>query len=177
MHNAIVSRKDWLQARVALMAKEKALTRVRDQLSAEQRALPWFRIEKDYVFDGPAGTVTLAELFDGRSQLVISHFMMPPGAAHQCVGCSLGVDQLEGILPHLEAHDLTIVVVARAPIAEIEAVRRRMGWGCRWVSSYHSDFNYDFNVSFTPGQIAAGTGMVEGNGRFHLTACGCAKPG
>jgi predicted dithiol-disulfide oxidoreductase (DUF899 family) len=157
MQHQIVSRDEGLKARVALLAKEKAFTRLRDQLSAEQRALPWVRVEKDYVFDGPSGKVSLAQLFDGRSQLFIKHFMMGPGQTEQCVGCSLEVDHVEGILEHLENHDVSYVAVARAPIEEIAAVRKRMGWRFTWVSSYESDFNYDFNVSFTPERIAAGS--------------------
>jgi predicted dithiol-disulfide oxidoreductase (DUF899 family) len=157
MQHQIVSRDEWLKARVALLAKEKAFTRLRDQLSSEQRALPWVRVEKDYVFDGPSGKVTLAQLFGGRSQLFIKHFMMGPGQTEQCVGCSLEVDHIEGILEHLENHDVSYVAVARAPIEEIAAVRERMGWRFTWVSSYESDFNYDFNVSFTPERIAAGS--------------------
>jgi predicted dithiol-disulfide oxidoreductase (DUF899 family) len=152
----IVSRDEWLAGRTALLAKEKEFTRQGDQLNEERRALPWVKVEKEYSFDGPSGKVTLAELFDGRSQLLIKHFMMGPGATHQCVGCSLEVDHVEGILDHLENHDVSYVAVARAPIEEIEAVRKRMGWRFRWVSSYRSDFNYDFNVSFTPAQLAAG---------------------
>ncbi len=152
----VVSRDEWLAARTALLAKEKALTRQQDQLTAEQRALPWVKVEKNYVFDAPSGKVTLADLFNRRSQLFIKHFMMGPGATHQCVGCSLEVDHVEGILEHLQNHDVSYVAVARAPIEEIEAVRRRMGWRFPWVSSYHSDFNYDFNVSFAPAQLAAG---------------------
>jgi predicted dithiol-disulfide oxidoreductase (DUF899 family) len=139
-----------------LLIKEKEATRLRDQLAAERRALPWVKIEKNYVFDAPEGKVTFGDLFDGRSQLFIKHFMMGPGQAGQCVGCSLEVDHLEGILLHLQNHDVSYVVVARAPIEEIEAVRKRMGWHFRWVSSHNSDFNYDFNVSFTPEQVAAG---------------------
>src|SRR5438309_7141668 len=157
MHtNRIVSREEWLAARTELLAKEKELTRLRDRLAAERRALPWVKVEKNYVFDGPSGKVSLADLFAGRSELFIKHFMLGPGQPGQCVGCSLEVDHLEGILVHLENHDVTYAVVARAPIEEIEAVRNRMGWRFRWVSSYHSDFNYDFNVSFTPQEIAAG---------------------
>jgi predicted dithiol-disulfide oxidoreductase (DUF899 family) len=156
MQHEIVSREEWLKARVALLAKEKAFTRSRDQLSAEQRALPWVEVEKDYVFDGPSGKLTLAELFDGRSQLFIKHFMMGPGQQQQCVGCSLAVDHVAGILEHLQNHDVSYVAVARAPIEEIEVVRERMGWRFPFVSSYGSDFNYDFDVSFTPEQIAAG---------------------
>jgi predicted dithiol-disulfide oxidoreductase (DUF899 family) len=152
----IVSRDEWLVARRQLLAKEKELMRLRDQLAAERRALPWVKVDKEYVFDAPEGKVTLADLFDGRSQLFIKHFMLGPGQPGQCVGCSFEVDHVEGILVHLENHDVSYAVVARAPIAEIEAVRQRMGWRFRWVSSYHSDFNYDFHVSFTPEEIAAG---------------------
>src|SRR5258708_27893914 len=158
MVHRVVSRAEWLEARTGLLAEEKEFTRLRDRLSAEQRALPWVRVEKDYVFDGPSGKVTLAQLFDGRSQLFIKHFMMGPGQTRQCVGCSFEVDHVEGILVHLENHDVSYAAVARAPIEEIEAVRKRMGWRFTWVSSYTSDFNYDFNVSFTEEQIAAGEG-------------------
>jgi predicted dithiol-disulfide oxidoreductase (DUF899 family) len=156
MQHQVVSPQEWQAARITLLAKEKAHTQLRDELSAERRALPWVRVEKDYVFDGPSGKITLVQLFDGRSQLFIKHFMMGPGAAHQCVGCSFEVDHIEGILVHLENHDVSYVVVARAPIEEIEVVRKRMNWHFPWVSSYNSEFNYDFNVSFTPEQIAAG---------------------
>jgi len=164
----IVSRSEWLEARAALLAREKAFTKLRDQLSAEQRALPWVRIEKEYVFDGPSGKITLAQLFNGRSQLFIKHFMMGPGQTRQCVGCSFEVDHIQGLLPHLENHDLTYAAVARAPIDEIETLRKRMGWNFTWVSSYNSDFNYDFNVSFTPEQLAAGTAFYN----FHQTNLG-----
>ena len=168
----IVSREEWLIARKDLLKREKEFTRLRDQLAAERRALPWVKIDKEYIFDAPEGEVTLAELFDGRSQLFIKHFMLGPGQKTQCVGCSLEVDHIDGILPHLENHDVTYVAVARAPIEEIEAVRKRMGWKFRWVSSYHSEFNYDFNVSWTREQIDSGraclqlrrtTGMGGGN--------------
>jgi predicted dithiol-disulfide oxidoreductase (DUF899 family) len=152
----VVSRSEWLIARKDLLEREKELTRLRDQVAAERRALPWVKIEKEYTFDGPEGEVTLAELFDGRSQLFIKHFMMAPGQQTQCVGCSLEVDHTEGILTHLENHDVIYVAVARAPIEEIEAVRKRMGWKFRWVSSYRSDFNYDFNASFTHEDAASG---------------------
>ncbi len=155
MQHQIASREEWLRARTALLAKEKALTRARDELSAERGALPWVRIEKEYVFAGPAGPVTLAELFDGRSQLFLKHFMMGPGQMNHCVGCFFEVDHMEGILIHLQNHDVTYAAVARATIGEIEAVRRRMGWKFPFVSSFHTDFNYDFNVSFTPEQLAA----------------------
>ncbi len=161
LDHPVVSRAQWLEARIALLEKEKAFTRRRDELSAEQRALPWVEIEKEYVFEGPSGKRTLAELFDGRSQLFVKHFMLGPGQARQCVGCSFEVDHVEGILQHLQNHDLSYVAVARAPIEEIEAVRKRMGWKFTWVSSYGSDFNYDFDVSFTPEQMAAKSAYVN----------------
>jgi predicted dithiol-disulfide oxidoreductase (DUF899 family) len=157
----IVSGEEWLIARRDLLKREKELTRMRDQLAAERRALPWVKIDKEYVFNTPEGEVTLAELFDGRSQLFIKHFMMAPGEVTQCVGCSLEVDHVDGILPHLENHDVTYVAVARAPIEEIEAVRKRMGWKFRWVSSYHSDFNYDFDVSFSREEVASGRALYN----------------
>ena len=157
----IVSREEWLIARKDLLEREKEFTRLRDQLAAERRALPWVKIDKEYIFDAPEGEVTLAELFDERSQLFIKHFMMAPGQKTQCVGCSLEVDHIDGILPHLENHDVSYVAVARAPIEEIEAVRKRMGWKFRWVSSYRSDFNYDFNVSWTREQIDSGRALYN----------------
>jgi predicted dithiol-disulfide oxidoreductase (DUF899 family) len=157
----VVSRSEWLEARTALLAKEKAFTKLRDQLSAEQRALPWVRVEKEYIFDAPTGKVTLAQLFNGRAQLFIKHFMMCPGQTRQCVGCSFEVDHLEGLLVHLENDDLSYVAVARAPIDEIEVLRKNMGWKVPWVSSYHNDFNYDFNVSFTLEQLASGTAFYN----------------
>jgi predicted dithiol-disulfide oxidoreductase (DUF899 family) len=160
-HNPIVSREDWLTVRRQLLANEKELTRLRDKIAAQRQTLPWVKVEKSYVFDGPDGEISLAELFDGRSQLFVKHFMMGPGAAHQCVGCSLEVDHLDGLLEHLQNHDVTYAAVARAPISEIEAVRKRMGWRFPWVSSYHSDFNYDFNVSFTAEQVAAGRALYN----------------
>jgi predicted dithiol-disulfide oxidoreductase (DUF899 family) len=161
MQHRIASHEEWLEARKALLAKEKALTRMRDQLREERRALPWVPVEKEYVFDGPYGKVTLADLFNGRTQLFIKHFMMGPGAVTQCVGCSFEVDHVEGILVHLENHDVTYAAVARAPIEEIEVVRKRMGWKFPWVSSHNSDFNYVFNVSFTPEQIASGRAVYN----------------
>jgi predicted dithiol-disulfide oxidoreductase (DUF899 family) len=160
-HNPIVSREQWISARKALLIKEKELTRLRDDLNHERQALPWVKVEKEYVFDGRDGKITLAELFDGRSQLFIKHFMMGPGAPHQCVGCSLEVDHLDGLLEHLQNHNVTYAVVARAPIEEIEIVRQRMGWRFPWVSSYHNDFNYDFNVSFTADQVASGSAVYN----------------
>jgi len=153
--NRVVTREQWIEARKHLLAKEKELTHRRDELAGERRNLPWVRVEKQYVFDTPSGKATLADLFAGRSQLFIKHFMMAPGQAGQCVGCSLEVDHLEGILVHLENHDVSYVAVARAPIEEIESVRQRMGWRFPWVSSYRNDFNYDFDVSFRPEDMEA----------------------
>jgi len=152
----IVSQAEWLEARKALLAKEKAFTRMRDQLSAERRALPWVKVDKPYVFEGPHGRETLADLFDGRSQLIVKHFMLGPGWETGCVGCSFEVDHVDGALVHLEHHDVSYAVVSRAPFAEIEAFRQRMGWRFKWVSSHGNDFNYDYHVSFTPDEIASG---------------------
>src|SRR5918996_6603041 len=157
----VVSREEWLKERVALLEREKAHTRERDEINRQRRELPWVRVEKEYVFEGLEGKVTLADLFDGRRQLFIKHFMMGPGHVTQCVGCSLEVDHIEGVLEHLHNHDVTYAVVARATIDEIEAVRKRMGWRFPWVSSHNSDFNYDFHVSFTPEQVASGRALYN----------------
>jgi predicted dithiol-disulfide oxidoreductase (DUF899 family) len=152
----IVSRDEWIAARKKLLKKEKEVTLQRDAVSAKRRELPWVRVEKEYVFDGPDGKQTLADLFDGRSQLFVKHFMLAPGQETQCVGCSFEVDHIGGVLVHLENHDVSYVAVARAPLAEIAVMKKRMGWRFKWVSSFGSDFNYDFHVSFTPDQIAQG---------------------
>jgi predicted dithiol-disulfide oxidoreductase (DUF899 family) len=152
----IVSRDEWLAARKQLLAKEKELTRLRDHLSAERRALPWVKLEQPYVFDGPRGKETLADLFDGRSQLIVKHFMFGPDWPEGCVGCSFESDHVGGALAHLEHHDVTYITVSRAPFPKLEAFRRRMGWRFKWVSSLGNDFNYDFHVSFTPEQRATG---------------------
>lgn len=150
----IVSREEWLEARRALLAKEKEATRLRDRINAERLAMPWVRIEKDYVFDTPAGRTSLAGLFGGRGQLVIYHFMLGPGWSAGCHGCSFVADHLDGTLPHLHHHDVTLVAVSRAPLAEIDAYKRRMGWRFPWVSSFGSDFNFDYGVSFTEDDFA-----------------------
>jgi predicted dithiol-disulfide oxidoreductase (DUF899 family) len=155
-HNLIVTRDEWLVARKALLAKEKELTGLRDQLSAERRTLPWVKVEKNYVFDGPKGKETLADLFDGRSQLIVNHFMLGPGWKEGCVGCSFGADHIDGALVHLEHHDVTYVAISRAPLPEIEAYKKRMGWRFKWVSSYGGDFNSDYHVSFTKDDLAKG---------------------
>jgi predicted dithiol-disulfide oxidoreductase (DUF899 family) len=152
----IVSQEEWLVARKAHLAKEKELTRLRDQLAAERRELPWVRVEKAYVFDGPDGKATLAELFAGRSQLLVYHFMMGPDWEEGCKSCSFVADHFDGAIPHLAARDVAMVAISRAPLARIEAFQRRMGWRFRWLSSHGNDFNYDFHVSFRPEEMAGG---------------------
>ena len=156
MHNRIVTREEWLDVHKRHLVNEKELTRRRDQLSAARRELPWVRIDEPYVFEGPNGKETLAELFGGRSQLIVKHFMLGPGWKEGCVGCSFHSDHIDGAVPHLAQHDVTLLAVSRAPFAEIEAFKRRMGWRFKWVSSYGSDFNYDFHVSFTQDELAKG---------------------
>ena len=149
-HHPVVSRDDWLAQRHELLAREKALTHQRDQLARDRRALPWVRMDKPYAFDTPAGRRTLAELFDGKRQLMVQHFMLAPGWEQGCKSCSFMADHLVGAQVHLEQRDLAVTLVSRAPLAEIEAFRRRMGWQFKWASSHGSDFNLDFHVSFPP---------------------------
>jgi predicted dithiol-disulfide oxidoreductase (DUF899 family) len=156
MQHPVVSREEWLVARKQHLVREKELTRLRDQVNAERRALPWVKIDKVYVFDGPSGKETLSDLFAGRSQLIVKHFMLGPGWSEGCVGCSFEVDHIGGALVHLENHDVSYAAVSRAPLPEIEAFKKRMGWRFKWVSSHGGDFNYDFHVSFTPDVIASG---------------------
>ena len=155
-HHPVVPRERWLAERQALLAREKEITRLRDQLARERRALPWVRIAKDYAFDTPQGRRTLAGLFEGRRQLLVQHFMLGPGWAEGCPSCSYMADHLGGMQVHLMHRDVTPLVVSRAPLAEIERFRARMGWQFRWVSSHGSDFNHDFGVSFAPEEIARG---------------------
>jgi predicted dithiol-disulfide oxidoreductase (DUF899 family) len=152
MKHEIVSRAEWLEASRALLAEEKAWTHERDRLSAKRRALPWVKLEKDYVFEGVDGPVSLADLFDGRSQLIVYHFMFAPEWDEGCTGCSFVADQVEGARQHYEHKDVSWAAISRAPIAKLEAYRQRMGWNFRWVSSEASDFNFDFHVSFTEDQ-------------------------
>lgn len=148
----VVSREQWLTERLALLAREKELTRLNDRIASERRALPWVRIEKDYVFEGPHGRSRLADLFDGRRQLLVQHFMFGPGWEQGCKSCSFMADHLGGMQVHLAQRDVSVLVVSRAPLAEIERFRQRMGWQFRWVSSHGSDFNHDFGVSFRADQ-------------------------
>lgn len=153
----VVSREEWLVARRKLLEREKELTRQRDAISAERRRLPWVRVEKPYRFDTTEGSQSLADLFGDRSQLLIHHFMMAPGWGQGCVGCSFKADHVDGALVHLAQRDVSFVRVSRAPLAEIQAFNRRMGWHAKWVSSHGSDFNYDFEVSFRKEDIERGT--------------------
>src|ERR1700687_3326883 len=146
MAHAIVSQDEWLAARKALLAKEKEFSKARDQLSAARRALPWVKVEKNYVFDGPAGKETLADLFGANSQLLVYHFMLGPGWVQGCPSCSFLADHFDGAVAHLAQRDVTLVVVSRAPLVEIDAYKKRMGWRFKWVSSYGTDFNRDYHV-------------------------------
>jgi predicted dithiol-disulfide oxidoreductase (DUF899 family) len=154
--HAVVSREQWLARRKELLLKEKELTRARDRINTERRALPWVRVEKNYVFDSPKGQVSLAGLFDGRSQLVIYHFMFGPDWKEGCPSCSYVSDHLDGAVVHLAARDVTLTMVSRAPLARIEGFKKRMGWRFKWVSSHDNDFNHDFHVSFTKEEMAQG---------------------
>ena len=159
----IVGDADWLEARRALMEREKELTRLRDAIAAERRALPWRRLDKAYAFEAPEGRVTLADLFDGKRQLLVYHFMYGPDYREGCPSCSFWADNFEGIGPHLAARDTALAMVSRGPLAALQAYRQRMGWSYRWVSSAGSDFNYDFKVSRRPGEpsISYNFGTVE----------------
>ncbi len=152
----VVSRAEWVEARKAYLTKEKAFTRERDELSRQRRELPWVKIEKRYVFDGPDGKESLADLFGGKSQLITYHFMFAPEWEEGCPYCSFLVDHIDGALAHLAQRDVTLLAVSRAPLAKIDAFKKRMGWRFKWVSSYGSDFNYDFHVSYTPDEMATG---------------------
>src|SRR5438309_3409200 len=152
----VVSRDEWIEARTAHLAKEKAFTRQRDELSRQRRDLPWVKVEKNYEFDGPYGRETLADLFEGRSQLIVYHFMFGPGWEAGCPYCSFLVDHVDGALVHVAQRDAALAVVSRAPLPELEAFKTRMGWRFKWVSSFGSDFNYDHHVSFTKDDAAKG---------------------
>jgi predicted dithiol-disulfide oxidoreductase (DUF899 family) len=156
MNHQVVSPDQWLNARKQLLAREKELTRMQDEVNRLRRELPWTRVEKHYVFDTPEGKQSLAELFDGRSQLFVYHFMFAPEWSAGCLGCSFFADHVDGANLHLAHHDLTFVAISRAPLAQIDAYKKRMGWRFKWVSSYGTDFNSDFHVSFTKDDLAKG---------------------
>lgn len=150
--HAVVSAGEWLDARRALLEKEKRITRELDALAAERRGLPWVRVDKRYTFEAPQGQVGLGELFGGHSQLLVYHFMFGPDWKEGCPSCSLLADHMDGALPHLAARDVSLVMVSRAPLSKIEPFKRRMGWRFPWVSSFGGDFNYDYHASFGPAQ-------------------------
>ena len=152
----IVSRDEWLTARKAHLAEEKAFTRTRDALSRHRRELPWVKVDKSYLFEGPNGKETLADLFGAKSQLIVYHFMLGPDWEEGCPSCSLLADHFDGIVIHLAQRDVAFVVVSRAPLARIETFKKRMGWHFKWVSSFGSDFNYDYHVSASPDEKATG---------------------
>ena len=152
----VVSRAEWISARTALLAREKEFTKRRDELARERRALPWVKVEKTYVFEGPRGRETLSDLFDGRSQLVVYHFMFAPEWDQGCPHCSFWADSFNGTDVHLKHRDTAFVAASRAPLAKIQAFQKRMGWTFKWVSSAGTDFNYDFDVSFRPEDLESG---------------------
>ena len=163
MTHTIGTHEEWLAARRALLVREKELTRLSDELAARRRELPWVPVEKEYVFDTDDGPRALGELFDGRSQLLVYHFMFGPDWDAGCPGCSMLADEVDGGVIHLAHNDATLVFASRAPLEKIQAYKARMGWGIRWVSSFGSDFNFDYGVSFTDEQRASG---AEYNFRF-----------
>jgi predicted dithiol-disulfide oxidoreductase (DUF899 family) len=155
-HPRVVSHEQWVTERVAFMATEKEFTRLRDELSRKRRELPWEKVTKTFVFTGPRGEQTLAELFEGRSQLIVYHFMFNPAWDEGCPGCSFWADNFEGIDIHLAHRDITFLAISRAPFAKLEAYRKRMGWSFKWVSAGAGDFNYDFQASFDPDAAKSG---------------------
>jgi predicted dithiol-disulfide oxidoreductase (DUF899 family) len=163
MQNQVVSRDQWLEARLALLEAEKDLTRRSDALAQRRQALPWVRIDKDYRFQTQEGEASLAELFDGRSQLIVYHFMFGPDYTAGCTSCSSVADGFNGVAVHLRNHDVAFTAVSRAPLAKLLAYRKRMGWSFPWASSQGSDFNFDFNVSFT--EVEQRAGLIEYNYR------------
>jgi predicted dithiol-disulfide oxidoreductase (DUF899 family) len=150
----VVSRAEWQAARVELLAKEKEFTRLRDELSAQRRELPWERVEKSYTFTGPDGRETLAELFAGRSQLIVYHFMFHPSWDEGCPSCSFWADNFNGIDVHLAHRDVTLVAISNARIEQLESFKKRMGWSFKWLSAFGTDFNRDYHVAFTPEEMA-----------------------
>ncbi len=157
----VVSEKEWVAARKKLLVKEKKFSKLRDALNAERRKLPWVKIEKEYVFEAPTGKLTLADLFAGKSQLIIYHFMFGPGWGEGCAHCSFWADHFDSVNPHIGQRDTAFAVVSRAPLPEIEPFKKRMGWPFNWLSSFNTDFNFDFNVSFTPEQLKRGKAIYN----------------
>jgi len=161
MTPAIVSREEWLDARKSLLARERAMTHELDALRAQRRQLPWVRLDKTYIFDGPSGERSLGDLFDGRSQLAIYHFMLTPGSDHICSGCSFIADHVDAARQHFEQADLSFAAISRVPVERIEAVKKRMRWTFPWLSSARNSFNFDFAVSFTPEDREAGRAIYN----------------
>ena len=172
-NHRVVSRQQWLAERSKLLAREKELTRLSDEVARERRALPWVRLEKNYLFDTPDSRRPLADLFDGRRQLLVQHFMLAPGWEEGCKSCSYMADHTDPTLKHLAARDVAFVAVSCAPLVEIERFRKRMGWQFRWVSSYGTDFNRDFRVSFTADEVESGNADYN----FGGTPAGDEMPG
>jgi predicted dithiol-disulfide oxidoreductase (DUF899 family) len=156
IQHEVTTRDKWVAARKELLAAEKEITRQKDELSRRRRELPWVKVDKNYVFDGPKGKQSLGDLFEGHSQLIIYHFMFGPGWKEGCPSCSFVADHLDGTLAHLTHRDVTLAVVSRASAPEIEAFKKRMGWGFTWVSSFYNDFNFDYHVSFKKEDFAKG---------------------
>ena len=153
----VVSQKEWLTARHALLVKEKEFTHLREQLAQQRRQLPWVKVKKEYLFDGPKGRESFTDLFDGRSQLIVYHFMFGPEWGEGCSHCSFWADHYDGMIVHLKQRDVSFVVISRAPLAEIMPFKKRMGWNFKWVSSFGNEFNYDFHVAFRPEEIKTGS--------------------
>ncbi|WP_201376246.1 DUF899 domain-containing protein [Ktedonobacter robiniae] len=160
-NHLIVSHEEWLSARKALLAREKELTRLRDELSRQRRAIPWEKVDKRYVFEGPDGQQTLADLFEQRSQLIVYHFMFAPEWDEGCKSCSFWADSFNGSVGHLKQRDVSFVAISRAPLTKIEPFKQRMGWSFKWVSSFHNDFNYDYQASFTSEEASSGTAFYN----------------
>jgi len=155
-NHKVVSREEWLIARQQHLAKEKEFTRLRDQLSQERRDLPWVKVDKPYIFDGPQGKESLSEVFAGRSQLLVYHFMFGPEWSEGCKSCSFWADNFNSIIVHLNQRDATMVAISRAPLEKLLAFQKRMGWTFKWLSSFGNDFNRDYHVSFTPEELEKG---------------------
>lgn len=153
-NHRIVSKDEWLAARSALLKKEKEFTVLRDKLGQQQRDMPWVSVDKEYLFVGPNGKQTLSDLFDGRTQLIVYHFMYDPNWDAGCPSCSFWADNFNGIVVHLNQRDVTMIAVSRAPYSKIEEYKKRMGWNFKWVSSYDNDFNFDYHISFTPKELS-----------------------
>jgi predicted dithiol-disulfide oxidoreductase (DUF899 family) len=160
-HHAILPHDHWIEARTRLLVKEKEFTRLRDELSQDRRDLPWEVVNKAYVFEGPNGSTTLADVFAGRSQLIVYHFMFDPSWDAGCPHCSFWADNFNDIIVHLHHRDVTMIAVSRAPFGKLAAYQRRMGWSFPWVSSSGTDFNFDYGVSFTPDEVANKRGVYN----------------